>query len=56
MNEVKGNMKGFDNKISEIKNIIEKDKKEKENNINKLTEKINNIENKIPKNKIKEKR
>ena len=54
MNEVKGNMKGFDNKISEIKNIIEKDKKEKENNINKLTEKINNIENKIPKNKIKE--
>ena len=54
MNEVKGNMKGFDNKISEIKNIIEKDKKEKENNINKLTEKIINIENKIPKNKIKE--
>ena len=54
MNEVKGNMKGFDNKISEIKNIIEKDKKEKEKKINKLTEKINNIENKIPKNKIKE--
>jgi len=54
MKEVKDNLKGFENKITEVKNIFEKDKKDKDNNIKILTEKINNIDNKYQKNKGKD--
>ena len=54
MKEYKDNLKGFENKITEIKNIFEKDKKDKDNNIKTLTEKINNIDNKYQKNKGKD--
>ena len=54
MNEVKNNLKGFDNKISEVKNIFENNKKDNDNIIKNLTEKINNLDKNIQKNKTKE--
>ena len=47
VNELKTN-------INEIKNLYEKDKKDKENNIKALSEKITNLENKLPKSKTKD--
>ena len=47
MNELKSN-------IAEIKNIYERDKKDKENSTQKLSEKIKDLENKLPKNKGKD--
>ena len=47
VNELKSN-------IAEIKNLYEKDKKEKENNIKKLSDEIKGLENKLPKNKGKD--
>ena len=47
INELKTN-------INEVKTSYEKDKKDKENNIKILTEKIINLENKLPKNKSKD--
>ena len=44
LNDLKSN-------IAEIKNLYEKDKKDKENSIQKLSEKIKDLENKLPKNK-----
>ena len=54
MNEVKNNLKGFDNKISEVKNIFENNKKDNDNIIKNLTEKINNLDKNLQKNKTKE--
>ena len=54
MNEVKNNLKGFDNKISEVKNIFENNKKDNDNIIKNLTEKINNLDKNIQKNQTKE--
>ena len=54
MSEVKNNLKGFDNKISEVKNIFENNKKDNDNIIKNLTEKINNLDKNIQKNKTKE--
>ena len=54
MNEVRDNLRGFDNKITEVKNKFEKDKKENDNIIKNLTEKMNNIDKNISKNKNKE--
>ena len=54
MNEVKNNLKGFDNKISEVKNIFENNKKDNDNIIKNLTEKINTLDKNIQKNKTKE--
>ena len=54
MNEVKNNLKGFDNKISEVKDIFENNKKDNDNIIKNLTEKINNLDKNIQKNKTKE--
>ena len=54
MNEVKNDLKGFDNKISEVKNIFENNKKDNDNIIKNLTEKINNLDKNIQKNKTKE--
>ena len=54
MNEVKNNLKGFDNKISEVKNIFENNKKDNDNIIKNLTEKINNLDKNIQKDKTKE--
>ena len=54
MNEVQENLRGFDNKITEVKNIFEKDKKENDNIIKNLTEKMNNLDKNIQKNKNKE--
>ena len=54
MNEVKNNLQGFDNKISEVKNIFENNKKDNDNIIKNLTEKINNLDKNIQKNKTKE--
>ena len=53
MKEVKDNLNGLENKITEVKNNFEKDKKSKDNNIKTLTEKINDIDNKFQKNKNK---
>ena len=53
MKEVKDNLNGLENKITEVKNNFEKDKKNKDNNIKTLTEKINDIDNKFQKNKKK---
>ena len=47
LNDLKSN-------IAEIKNLYEKDKKDKENSIQKLSEKIKDLENKLPKNKGKD--
>ena len=47
VNELKSN-------IAEIKNLYEKDKKEKENNIKKLSDEIKGLENKLPTNKGKD--
>ena len=54
MNEVKNNLQGFDNKISEVKNIFENNKKDNDNIIKNLTEKINNLDKNLQKNKTKE--
>ena len=54
MNEVQENLRGFDNKITEVKNIFEKDKKENDNIIKNLTEKMNNLDKNIQKNKSKD--
>ena len=54
MNEVQENLRGFDNKITEVKNIFEKDKKENDNIIKNLTEKMNNLDKNMEKNKNKE--
>ena len=54
MNEVRDNLRGFDNKITEVKNKFEQDKKENDNIIKNLTEKMNNIDKNISKNKNKE--
>ena len=54
MNEVKNNLKVFDNKISEVKNIFENNKKDNDNIIKNLTEKINNLDKNLQKNKTKE--
>ena len=54
MNEVRDNLKGFDDKITEVKNKFEKDKKENDNIIKNLTDKMNNIDKNILKNKNKE--
>ena len=54
MNEVQENLRGFDNKITEVKNIFEKDKKENDNIIKNLTEKMNNLDKNMQKNKNKE--
>ena len=54
MNEVKNNLKGFDNKISEVKNIFENNKKDNDNIIKNLTEKINNLDKNLQKNQTKE--
>ena len=47
INELKTN-------INEVKTLYEKDKKDKDNNIKILTEKVINLENKLPKNKSKD--
>ena len=47
LNDLKSN-------IAEIKNLYEKDKKDKENSIQKLSEKIKDLENKLPNNKGKD--
>ena len=47
LNDLKSN-------IAEIKNLYEKDKKDKENSIQKLSEKIKDLENKLPKNQGKD--
>ena len=47
LNDLKSN-------IAEIKTLYEKDKKDKENSIQKLSEKIKDLENKLPKNKGKD--
>ena len=54
MNELRDNLRGFDNKIAEVKNKFEKDKKENDNIIKSLTEKMNNIDKNMLKNKNKE--
>ena len=54
MNEVQENLRGFDNKITEVKNIFEKDKKENDNIIKNLTEKMNNLDKNMQKNKNKD--
>ena len=54
MNEVQENLRGFDNKITEVKNIFEKDKKENDNIIKNLTEKMNNLDKNMQKNKSKD--
>ena len=54
MNEVRDNLRGFDNKITEVKNIFEKDKKENDNIIKSLTEKMNSFDKNLLKNKNKE--
>ena len=54
MNEVQENLRGFDNKITEVKNIFEKDKKENDNIIKNLTEKMNNLDKNMQKDKSKD--